>query len=1122
MYKSCKIRILSILLCCGCFNMAQAATYYVSNVGNDSNDGLTVNTSWATLAKVNNANFQAGDTVYFRRGDTWRGHVEVKNPGKAGAPIIYDAFGDNSLPRPVIKGSEVLTGWLRCSAATCGNLPNVQNIFFAKTNLPQLLYKKNPADSGSYYNQGVSQLFVNGTPYLFARHPNTGYLFNEQAVDSNTLKIKSADWDALPTKNLIGAYAHTKSARWTLGSQTVSAVNYTNRTIDLFGQPLMASGWGYFLNNKLEMLDSAGEWFFDDKKLTVYFWPPTGIDLNTALVEGSGYALDVPAVDGVTLKDLSLNGFSVLNNGSNVPVEYITIRNFHITQHSGAGVTALADNLIIDNNLIEYVDGPGIFDNRTVLGQNAISIRNNRINYATNLGIHLQAEDSEVLNNTITNIGRFERLGKFGMAGTPLKNNQYVGNPNDDGVGVRFYGQNLSLKGNQLDYIAHNGFFFKAKNSRLEENIINHPCYTKADCGGIYTYYANTYLTENANLNMVLRRNIVLNSVGNTEGARRYNAATDTGINYEIPFGMGVYIDGHGKGITLEENAAVNCSAYGLIVQDSSDIVLTGNVSINNTLAQLEIPIQEAPYMLNFSLTQNTLYSLQKPQKTLEVPSMANLNGKNTLGMLASSDNNYFFNPYSRNTPSSFLDPAPYLIMRGGTGTNNYSLALWQKELGLDLHSASNWFLLKPYSIAKTVGSNLIKNEDFSAGISGWDNNFGATAWDAKVSGGSLAVDRGTKTFGTVVTYGETLTLTPGKQYRVQFTAASRDKVAPLIVSIQRTGSGTTNDRTILRSAFTLTTTAQTLYDVFVATDTTPVQLIFSSTQDDLDYYWLDNISVQEVVAYDLPVTDAFVVDVNGSLPFDFRTALFPQKAIFFYNSASAAKDFDLQNVNYRTLNNLPFGQDSKFAKYYLNGKLHLETASAVVLIVDNIPAAAPTKLSVNSTASNGQLLNNTLFSLQSDGTLNYAVNDTAQSLSLKNTGFGLPAGGFQGTVTGVLYITKGHPLFPVGTLLVTTSAGKLHYWHPYLQAWQSMDIPVVKGLFSIPSADGELLASLDNNNVVLIDSGAKIPLASIGYPSQESVKFITRDDAGIFYYVVTASNQVYIFNALAGVWNKQ
>lgn len=1117
-----KIKLLGILLCCGCLNMAQAATYYVSNVGNDSNDGLSVNTSWASLAKVNSSTFQAGDSVLFRRGDTWRGHVEISDSGKADAPLVFDAFGESSLPRPTINGSELLTGWQRCSATTCGNLPNVQNIFFTKINLPQLLYKKNPADKGTYYNQGVSQLFVNGSPALYARHPNSGYLFNEQAIDSNTLKIKQTDWDTLPTKNLIGAYAHTKSARWTLGTQTISAVNYTNRTIDLFGSPLIASGWGYFLNNKLEMLDSAGEWFFDDKKLTVYFWPPAGVDLNTAVVEGSGYALDVPSTDGTsTLKDIALNGFNILNTDSNIAVSYVTVRNFHIIQHSGTGVNALADNLVIDNNFIEYVDGPGIFVSRNVMGQNAISIRNNRINYSNNIGIHLKAEDSEVVNNTITNIGRFESLGKLGMSGTPPKNNQYVGNPNDDGVGVRFYGQNLSLKGNHLDYIGHNGFFFKAKNFRLEENIINHPCYTKADCGGIYTYFANTYLPENANLNIVLRRNIVLNSIGNTDGARRY-AATDTGIHYEIPFGMGVYIDGHGKGITLEENAAVNSSASGLIIQDSSDITLIGNVAINNKSVQLDIPLQEAPYMENFNLKQNMLYSLDKTQKTVSIPSLTNSNGKNSSNLLKSSDENYLFNPYSRNTPSSFLDPAYYVIIRGGTGTNNYSLATWQKELGLDLHSASNWFYLKPYTIAKTLGDNLLKNPDFSTGISSWNNNFGVTAWDAKVSGGSMAVDRGTQTFGTTATYGEILNLVPGKQYRIQFTAATRDKIAPVAVSIQRTGSGTTTERTILRSAFTLSTQPQEFYEVFTVPDTTPVQLIFSTTKDEIDHYWLDNISLQEVIAYDLPVADAHVVDINGSLPFNFRTALFPQKAIFFYNSANTAKDFDLQNVSYRTLNNLPFGQDTKFAKYYANGKLHLEAASSVILIVDSFAPLAASKLSLNSGASNGQLVGGTLFSLKTDGTLSYSVNNTPQTLALQNTGFGLPVGGFKGDVTGVLYLTQGHVRYPMGSLLVTTSLGKLYHWHPYLQAWQSSDITPLKGLFSIPSAEGELLAVLDNNTVVLLDSGAKIPLSSLGYPSQEVVKYITRDDAGIFYYVVTATNQVHVFNALASVWSKQ
>jgi hypothetical protein len=48
-----------------------AATYYVSNAGNDSNAGTSTGAPWLTVAKVNGFTFSDGDSVLFNRGDTF-------------------------------------------------------------------------------------------------------------------------------------------------------------------------------------------------------------------------------------------------------------------------------------------------------------------------------------------------------------------------------------------------------------------------------------------------------------------------------------------------------------------------------------------------------------------------------------------------------------------------------------------------------------------------------------------------------------------------------------------------------------------------------------------------------------------------------------------------------------------------------------------------------------------------------------------------------------------------------------------------------------------------------------------------------------------------------------------
>ena len=74
-------------------------TYYVSNEGDDQNDGRTEQTSWRSLARVSEAELNPGDGVRFRRGDLFRGQIKTK------AGVSYGAYGSGEKPR--------LYGWDR-------------------------------------------------------------------------------------------------------------------------------------------------------------------------------------------------------------------------------------------------------------------------------------------------------------------------------------------------------------------------------------------------------------------------------------------------------------------------------------------------------------------------------------------------------------------------------------------------------------------------------------------------------------------------------------------------------------------------------------------------------------------------------------------------------------------------------------------------------------------------------------------------------------------------------------------------------------------------------------------------------------------------------------------------
>ena len=70
----------------------KGTTYYVSNCGDDNNDGRTPENPWKTLKKVSEAYLNEGDGVLFKRGDLFRGTVKTKSG------VTYSAYGEGAKP----------------------------------------------------------------------------------------------------------------------------------------------------------------------------------------------------------------------------------------------------------------------------------------------------------------------------------------------------------------------------------------------------------------------------------------------------------------------------------------------------------------------------------------------------------------------------------------------------------------------------------------------------------------------------------------------------------------------------------------------------------------------------------------------------------------------------------------------------------------------------------------------------------------------------------------------------------------------------------------------------------------------------------------------------------------
>ena len=101
MHKQIKYQVFVLLLS---FSLCAQNQYYLSSsTGNDNNNGSQTQ-PWKTLSKISNTTLGPGDTVYFKKGDTFRGHYVVNGSGTEGNPITFKSYESGN--QPVISGSD--------------------------------------------------------------------------------------------------------------------------------------------------------------------------------------------------------------------------------------------------------------------------------------------------------------------------------------------------------------------------------------------------------------------------------------------------------------------------------------------------------------------------------------------------------------------------------------------------------------------------------------------------------------------------------------------------------------------------------------------------------------------------------------------------------------------------------------------------------------------------------------------------------------------------------------------------------------------------------------------------------------------------------------------------------
>jgi len=540
-----------------------ASTYYISNYGNDNNNGLSPVTAWRSIEKLNSAmtKIKPGDAVLFERDGYFSGQINLTASGDENNSLIFGAYGEGR--NPVITGAVPLVNW---SA-------HYDNIY--KTTSDTL----------------IKNLFSNGRRLILARYPNSGFMsIKNPFIDPKTgftdseLKQSKGYWNGsnVRMRTINWAYEHSSVKDFTNGKLTFSEPTYF---------PTLP-GWGYFLDNNLDELDSEDEWFssYDYfQKGVVYFKPDDENNPANLIIEGSIYGY----------------GFYSFRNLVNVKIQDLNIKNQYL---SGIYFTGNKKKIDIINCTFNYQSECGI--NLLNISENC-NIANCNFYDINGKAIYLlNAEKTNINNNIFRNIGMMPGYG-------------VTGDSHGMSAIVASNCNSIIISGNNIENTGHDGINCIGYSNLIEKNVIKNSLLLLNDGGAIKSYGKN-------NTNTIWKNNFIFNVPGNLEGT-----AGDNKI-----YAAGNYLDAYCSEMSVINNTIVDCGLSAINMYDECNSnTIKGNVCYGN---QTGIYIyKEINPFLNNSFAGNIFYGLNENNYSvmLKARSSGFVPGK--------FDSNYYCNPFN-------------------------------------------------------------------------------------------------------------------------------------------------------------------------------------------------------------------------------------------------------------------------------------------------------------------------------------------------------------------------------------------------------------------------------------------------------------------------------------------
>ncbi len=304
---------------------AKSESYYVAIYGNDNtNNGLSISTPFRTVAHAATV-MSAGDTCFIRNGNYHEIVNITNNNGIEGMPLVFMPYNSE---RVVFDGTVPIdSAWSKHN----GNIWktsidfDVWQLFVDQEEQVMARWPNASFSDGSVFD--TENHWGHGTmkqtnPNIY----NNGTLVHDPRVNEKgeliDLSLQGFDLDE-SGKEAIGILNVGSFRTW---SRKISSHNGNTFTYN----PVPQNEWKtkehqYFLEGRLEFLDTEGEWFLDTTtpKNTLYYYAPSGANPNQMQIRGKvqSYAFVISKSKYVELRDLEFFGttfYIYKSNGSKV------------------------------------------------------------------------------------------------------------------------------------------------------------------------------------------------------------------------------------------------------------------------------------------------------------------------------------------------------------------------------------------------------------------------------------------------------------------------------------------------------------------------------------------------------------------------------------------------------------------------------------------------------------------------------------------------------------------------------------------------------------------------------------------------------------------------------------